>query len=390
MNTALFDQRVNRRWQDRGGTNPPKRSGRFTKKGPRPRAASLAEAKKRRQELIDKVEQAMPATYSLGDLNDIAIYHNPWLDRVYPSTGGDIFTAPTASQPTWIDNSGTGSYTVSGNSVYLTGVTHDITSAGTLDTTASVTFGTTASDVTTNSNIIINPTINPVSIDWGAVQRQNQQRANDAGLSVDEFFGASDFVPGRTNIQFDTHIRIVANDAVPPGQVFVEPNIDQNGWFYPASGQWIPLDPRQRLRQQMAPQRPPCRADGVSFQNCSPAELTALSLLKKMVDEPSWRTYLKYGFVDVQGKSGLRYQIRRGEWHVLVRQAGKMVAELCVGLSARSQMPPTDEVIARMIMAECDEPELWRRANVDIKAEHRRYHSNPQNHEHMERLVAAA
>jgi hypothetical protein len=285
MNTALFDQLTNDRWQRRGGTNPPKRSGRFTKKGPRPRAASLAEAKKRR-ELVEKVEEAVRATYSFGDLNDIAIYRNPWLDRVYPTTGDDIFTSPTASQPSWITQDNSGSYTVSGNSVYLTGVDHGITASGTLDTTATVTFGTTASDVTTNSNIIINPTINPVSIDWGAIQHQNAQRANDAGLSVDEFYGASDFLPGRANFQFDTHIRLVANEAVPPNQVWVQPT-DQNGWVTVDPFTWTPLDPRQRIRQQMVPDRPPCRADGVSFQNCSPAELTALSLLKKMVDASS-------------------------------------------------------------------------------------------------------
>ncbi len=385
MNTALFDQRVSDRWQRRGGTNLPKRSARFTKPGHRPRSATRAEARKRR-ELVDRVAQEMPATYNIGDLGDL-IYQNPsWLGHVYPTTGDGIYRAPTTAQPTWVDSTTSGSFTV-GNGVYISGVDYGVTGS---DVTATVTYGTTASDVTTNSNIIINPTWHPVTINWPDIQRDNAARAWEAGQSVDEFFGASDFVPGSGNIRFDTHIRIVANEAVPPGHVWVQPDIDQNGWFYPDSGQWIPLDPRQRLRQQMVPQRPPCRADGVSFENCTPAELTALSLLKKMVDEPSWRTYLKYGFVDVQGKSGLRYQIRRGQWHVLVRQAGKMVAELCVGLSARSQMPPTDEVIARMIMAECDEPELWRRANVDIKAEHRRYHSNPQNHEHMERLVAVA
>jgi hypothetical protein len=43
-----------------------------------------------------------------------------------------------------------------------------------------------------------------------------------------------------------------------------------------------------------------------------------------------------------------------------------------------------------MIMAECDEPELWKRANVDHKAEGRRYYSGPQNGEVMERIALAS
>jgi len=390
MNTALFDQRVNRRWQDRGGTNPPKRSGRFTKPGYRPRSATKVEAKKRR-ELVEKVDRALQAHYNIEGARDL-IYNPTWMDRVYP-TGDGIYQAPTTNP--WIDST-TGGCTGSAGRVYLTGVDHGIT-VSSLDTTATVTFGTTASDVT-SSNIIINPTINYRTFDWGAIQEQNARRATDAGMSVDEFYGASDWVPAAVaaarGINWQTNIRVVPNTAVPTDSVWLvnDDEVILGGGIQPMTDNWVwrPADPRQRFRQQMVPVRPPCRADGVSFQHCTPAELTALSLLKKMVDEAGWRTYLKYGFVDVQGKSGLRYQIRRGHWHVLVRRQGKRVAELCVGLSRRSQMPPTDEVIARMIMAECDEPELWRRANVDVVQEHRRYHSNPQNHEHMERLVAAA
>jgi len=192
-----------------------------------------------------------------------------------------------------------------------------------------------------------------------------------------------------------------------PFRIVVNPNLppDQITWTY---GQDYVIDglesPRSRYRRQMQPRRDPCRADQVSFQNCSPAEITALTLLKKMVDGDGWRKYLKYGFVNVKGQSGLTYQIRRGQWHVLVwNPQGTKVAELCVGLSQRASMPPTDEVIARMIMAECDEPELWRRANVDTEATGKhalysvngrpawtRHHAGPENVKVLERLSAAA
>jgi hypothetical protein len=340
----------------------------------------------RKRELVEKADAALRSIYSVGDIGTVTCNNVGWLN--VGSQGYD----PFSTNPLRVYDDGTTGGSLSANSgFYVTGVNHDITASGTLDTTAtisfgsSVTLGTSATDVT-SSNIIINPTYN-----WPVIQQDNLRRANDAGLSVDEFYGASDWVPGavaaNANIGIDWATNIVVNPAVPQDEVWLV-NDEQILGGGVQSFVWQPLDKRQRLRQQMMPKREPCRADGVSFQNCTPAELTALSLLKKMVDEPGWRTYLKYGFVNVRGHTGLDYQIRRGHWHVLVRNQGKRVAELCVGLSQRSRMPPTDEVIARLIMAECDEPELWRRANVDIVAERRRYYSNPQNHEHMQRLVA--
>lgn len=385
--TSNFDRRMRDRWERMGNPHPPKRSARFTKPGPRPRASTLLQARKR-QEMVNKVDEALKAHYHIGDLGSV-IYQPTWLSNA--GEGTDVWNSPLRTNPYPLTGSG---LTVN-SGIYSWGVDY----GGTETTAAStITVGTTATNYTTGG-FVINPTFQPVTLDWGMVQRQNAQRAAAAGMGVDQYFGASwldetSAVPPT----WATHIRIVADPRVPQDQIWVQ-QPDQNGWFYPDTNQWVPLDPRQRFRQQMMPQRDPCRADRVSFENCPPAELTALSLLKKMVDEPGWRTYLKYGFVNIRGKSGLDYQIRRGQWHVLVRNQGTKVAELCVGLSA--SMPPTDAVIARMLMAECDEPELWRRANVDTMPQEglklndmsgrpawRRYHSSPENHKILERLCA--
>jgi hypothetical protein len=347
MDTALWDRRIQDRWQQRGGTNPPKKSARFTKPGPHLRAATLVQAKKRREEAYTlEPPKPMKISYGTGYLTNFESAAN----SAYATGdwyGNQIFVSATNVTPS---------------------------------STASYRLWTSPTETGTTSDI-----------------------------NLDERFGASWWVPGavprdRTSSIYSwdrdrNHLiplNVVADQNIPANQIFMG---------YPdASGAWVtlPSSPRSRWKQQLLPKRDPCRADRVSFENCSPAELTALTLLKKMVSEDGWRTYLKYGFVNVQGKSGLHYQIRRGQWHVLVRRQGQKVAELCIGLSARHAMPPTDEVIARMIMAECDEPELWRRANVDTEGQEaphlnnaatgspawRRYNSSPNNHRILERLVA--
>ena len=103
------------------------------------------------------------------------------------------------------------------------------------------------------------------------------------------------------------------------------------------------------------------RAVTVDFSKATPAELTALQLLRQLVGQDEFRRYLKYGFVTVQGCSGLRYQVRRGRHVVDVWNGRQRVDGICVWL--KGSFPPTDEVITRMLMAERDELELWRRGN---------------------------
>ncbi|MHA2280075.1 MAG: hypothetical protein ACXAC5_04260 [Promethearchaeota archaeon] len=82
-----------------------------------------------------------------------------------------------------------------------------------------------------------------------------------------------------------------------------------------------------------------------------------------MVDAEVFKKYLKYGFVTVQGPSGLTYQIQRRSHMVKVWRMGKLLCELCVYLED-SSIPPTDEVVAKMLICECDEIDIWKRANI--------------------------
>jgi hypothetical protein len=121
---------------------------------------------------------------------------------------------------------------------------------------------------------------------------------------------------------------------------------------------------RSTLKQKIYPEVRHRNQTAADFCDVKENEIVALQLLKSMLSPERWKKYLKYGFVDVLGKSGLIYQIIRGQTHVRVFRQGEKIADLCVGLANRSAMPPTDEVITRMIIVECDEPDIWQRANV--------------------------
>lgn len=103
------------------------------------------------------------------------------------------------------------------------------------------------------------------------------------------------------------------------------------------------------------------RAVSVDFSQATPAEIQALQLLRGLVGQDEFRRYLKYGFVMVRGASGLRYQVRRGRHVVDVWNERGRVDGICVYLGG--PFPPTDDTITRMLMAERDELELWRRGN---------------------------
>lgn len=118
------------------------------------------------------------------------------------------------------------------------------------------------------------------------------------------------------------------------------------------------VDKRAQLKQQ---HRVQVRQRGrPSFlDTLDPAEIKALQLLKSLVDAENFRRYLKYGFVSVLGISGLVYNIyRRGTVRVLDNH--QQVASLCIHIK---DGPPTDEVIAKVLMAECDEPAIWAKSN---------------------------
>ena len=102
------------------------------------------------------------------------------------------------------------------------------------------------------------------------------------------------------------------------------------------------------------------RAD---FSSVSQPEIVALQLLKKMLPEEEWKRYLRYGFIIVQSQiTGLDYQIFRAGGHILVYRRGKKMAELCIHVDYKC--PPSDRVIAKKIMLEATELEVWLKSNI--------------------------
>lgn len=130
---------------------------------------------------------------------------------------------------------------------------------------------------------------------------------------------------------------------------------------------FVGVQPRWRPAPLPLPQnhrRQPIRSHtrGTQFSDASPAEITALQLLRQMVSQADFRHYLRHGFVSVRGDSGLIYQVDRKQ-RISVWDRGERVASLCVHLRGRT-LPPTDEVVAKVVMIECDEADIWKRANV--------------------------
>lgn len=119
-----------------------------------------------------------------------------------------------------------------------------------------------------------------------------------------------------------------------------------------------PLDSLRNHRGEVA------RAEDHSLNNQPQQELVALGLLRQMVSSEDFREYLRRGVLSVRGGvSGWVYAIpRRG--HIAVYDRGNRIAELCVHLKHQAKTPPTDEVVAKMLMVELDEADLWKRSNV--------------------------
>lgn len=107
------------------------------------------------------------------------------------------------------------------------------------------------------------------------------------------------------------------------------------------------------------------------FDQLPPGEIVALQLLRRMVKPEVFRRYLKYGFVSVVGASGLEYRIFRARYErIEVRDRDTVVARLCIHVCSKHNVPLTDEVVAKMLICEMDEPDIWRRSNVALYADH--------------------
>lgn len=107
---------------------------------------------------------------------------------------------------------------------------------------------------------------------------------------------------------------------------------------------------------------------GNMFSDISQQEMLALQLLRKMVDQESFRKYLRHGFVPVRGASGLVYQVDRRN-RIKVWERGELLAELCVHL--RGNCPPTDEVVGKILIIEYNEADIWKRSNITWSTDNR-------------------
>ena len=117
---------------------------------------------------------------------------------------------------------------------------------------------------------------------------------------------------------------------------------------------------RHRVKRQLAPAH--IGRAKPDFSGAQENELVALQLLRSMIGSDAFRRYLRDGFIMVEGKSGKRYQVGRRDHLIGVwDNRGQKLGSLCVYIRDQ-KIPPTDEVVAKMLIIECDEPDIWRRA----------------------------
>lgn len=94
----------------------------------------------------------------------------------------------------------------------------------------------------------------------------------------------------------------------------------------------------------------------------SPSEEKAQRTLRDMLSEPEFKKYLKYGFVSILASSGKVYQVFRNTHHIKVWHKGILEEELCVYIK-NPKIPPTDKIIAFLIMIMSDEQDLRQISN---------------------------
>jgi hypothetical protein len=293
-------------------------------------------------------------------------------------TGGT--TASVYSQP-WIDGPGTGR-------IHFAADSSSTTNWGTNEVTFKKVMFTQPVTITSNTNY------DPVDVTNEIIIHANEQ----AQIRFDEcFFGST-----------DTAVTFTTNSASSTDSIYLYDDngnliTDRNGILNQLRFNHLSPEERRRqefinrIRNKQAPailnhrgRTARSAQDGQRrFANARPEELVALQLLRRMVPGDVFKKYLKHGFVTVQGPSGLVYQIRRGHDHIKVWKQGQLVSELCVHLRDRT-IPPTDEVVAKMVIVECDEIDIWRRANIywqDALSEFQRLNRNTIEERHL-RLVA--
>lgn len=121
----------------------------------------------------------------------------------------------------------------------------------------------------------------------------------------------------------------------------------------------VPPDPKMAKRLKLKENLFPVIITKRNIFNFSghPGEPKALCSLREIITETEYRKYLRYGFVNVTGKSGDTYQIFRNKSHTKVFRGGKLIEEICVRINS-VDAPPTDSVIAFKTLIETNEEDF--------------------------------
>lgn len=118
--------------------------------------------------------------------------------------------------------------------------------------------------------------------------------------------------------------------------------------------QYTPPDPNDRLREIIRERMAPAVVGKRGLKKPEDIrEERARETLCRVIGLRNFQDYVKKGFVVIQGKSGLRYQIFPGHGITNVYRQGEMVERLCVVL--RGDFPPTDSLIMRYLLILNDE-----------------------------------
>jgi hypothetical protein len=77
-------------------------------------------------------------------------------------------------------------------------------------------------------------------------------------------------------------------------------------------------------------------------------EIRARETLQRVIGEDKYKSFLRKGFISVQAKSGLVYQMYPGHDFTKVYDRGRMIDRYCVVL--QGGFPPTDSLIMRYLL----------------------------------------
>ena len=94
----------------------------------------------------------------------------------------------------------------------------------------------------------------------------------------------------------------------------------------------------------------------------TPAEDKAIKTLRDLISEKEYRRYITNGFIMVQGKSGLYYQVFADQRNIQVWKNNQKQFSICI--HTVRECPPTDHVINCKLLIEFDEQEVWKGGNV--------------------------